>query len=87
MTTASAATRSVSACWSSAAGLPRLSLHGLRHSYASNTLRAGVPVEVVSGRIGHAQISTTLDIYVTTHDADAAERVAAVILGADVINR
>jgi hypothetical protein len=43
-----------------------------------------------SGRIGHAQVSTTLDIYVTTHeaqDADAAERVAAVILGADVINR
>ena len=73
-----------------AAGLPRLSLHGLRHSYASNALRAGVPVEVVSGRIGHAQVSTTLDIYVTTHeaqDADAAERVAAVILGADVINR
>jgi len=72
------------------AGLPSLSLHGLRHSYASNALRAGVPVEVVSGRIGHAQISTTLDLYVTTHeaqDADAAERVAAVILGADVINR
>jgi hypothetical protein len=49
-----------------------------------------VPVEVVSGRIGHAQVSTTLDIYVTTHeaqDADATERVAAVILGADVINR
>jgi integrase len=73
-----------------AVGLPSLSLHGLRHSYASNALRAGVPVEVVSGRIGHAQVSTTLDIYVTTHeaqDADAAERVAAVILGADVINR
>lgn len=67
-----------------AAGLPRLSLHGLRHSYASNALRAGVPVEVVSGRIGHAQVSTTLDIYVSTHqaqDAEAAERVAAVILG------
>jgi integrase len=66
------------------AGLPRLSLHGLRHSYASNALRAGVPVEVVAGRIGHAQVSTTLDIYVSTHqaqDAEAAERVAAVILG------
>jgi integrase len=73
-----------------AAGLPQLSLYGLRHSYASNALRAGVPVEVVSGRIGHAQVLTTLDIYVTTHeaqDADAAKRVAAVILGADVINR
>jgi integrase len=67
-----------------AAGLPRLSLHGLRHSYASNALRAGVPVEVVAARIGHAQVSTTLDIYVTTHEAqdvDAAERVAKVILG------
>jgi integrase len=70
--------------------LPSLSLHGLRHSYASNALRAGVPVKVVSGRIEHAQVSTTMDIYVTTHeaqDADAAERVAAVTLGADVINR
>lgn len=49
-----------------------------------------MPVKVVSGRIEHAQVSTTMDIYVTTHeaqDADAAERVAAVILGADVINR
>jgi len=43
-----------------------------------------VPVEVVSGRIGHAQVSTTLDIYVTIHeaqDADAAERVAGVSEG------
>jgi integrase len=67
-----------------AAGLPRLSLHGLRHSYASNALRAGVPVEVVAARIGHAQVSTTLDIYVSTHEAqdvDAAERVAQFILG------
>ena len=30
------------------AGMPRIGVHGLRHSYATAALRAGVPVHVVS---------------------------------------
>ena len=35
-------------------GLPRIRLHDLRHTHASILLRAGVPVKVVSERLGHA---------------------------------
>lgn len=34
-----------------------------RHTHASMLLRAGVPIQDVSKRLGHAKISTTLDIY------------------------
>lgn len=46
-----------------AAGLPGLPFHGLRHSAATIQIAAGVPVEVVSKRLGHRRISTTLDTY------------------------
>ncbi len=46
-----------------AAGLPKLSLHGLRHTHATLALRAGVHPKVVSERLGHASVSFTLDVY------------------------
>ena len=66
------------------APVPRLTLHGLRHTHASLLLQAGVPVKVVSERLGHATISLTLDIYahvLPTMDADAADRFSAVVFG------
>lgn len=44
-------------------GLPRIRLHDVRHTHASLLLKAGVPVEVVSERLGHATASFTLDVY------------------------
>lgn len=38
-------------------------MHQLRHSYASHALMSGVPVEVVSRRCGHSNISVTLNVY------------------------
>jgi integrase len=35
-----------------AAGLPRIRLHDVRHSYASAALAAGIPAKVVSERLG-----------------------------------
>jgi integrase len=46
-----------------AAGLPRLTLHGLRHSYATVALEAGVDVLYVSELLGHASVSITMDVY------------------------
>ena len=46
-----------------AAGLPRCRLHSLRHAHATALLEAGVPIEVVSKRLRHADISTTLSLY------------------------
>jgi integrase len=66
------------------AGLPSLSVHGLRHSYATAALGAGVAAKVVSSRLGHSSISLTLDLYshvLPETDQDAADRVAALILG------
>jgi integrase len=39
------------------------SLHLLRHSMASQMLDAGVPLPVVSARLGHSSIRTTAEIY------------------------
>jgi integrase len=35
------------------AGLPRITAHGLRHSFATAALKARVPVEVVAARLGN----------------------------------
>ncbi|MCZ7529739.1 MAG: site-specific integrase [Acidimicrobiia bacterium] len=67
-----------------AAGLPTIRLHDLRHSFATAALEAGVPLKVVSDRLGHSSISVTGDIYShvsTGLGEDAAARVATAILG------
>jgi integrase len=46
-----------------AAGLPRRRLHDLRHGSASLQLAAGVPLEIVSKRLGHSAIAITADTY------------------------
>ena len=45
------------------AGLRSIRLHDLRHSYATAALASGVPVKVVSQRLGHADIGVTLKVY------------------------
>jgi integrase len=44
-------------------GLPRLPLHGLRHTMASLMLAAGEHPKVVSERLGHSNPSFTLTVY------------------------
>lgn len=43
--------------------VPAISLHDLRHTHASLLLRAGVPVKVVSERLGHANVAFTMNVY------------------------
>lgn len=43
--------------------LPLIHFHGLRHTSASLLISQGVDIRTVAGRLGHAQTSTTLDIY------------------------
>lgn len=40
--------------------LPRFTCHQLRHSCATNLLRAGVPIAIVSRYLNHSDISTTM---------------------------
>jgi len=43
--------------------VPRISLHDLRHTHATLLLRAGVPVKVVSERLGHANVAFAMSVY------------------------
>jgi integrase len=66
-----------------AAGLPRIPLHGLRHTWATVALSAGVHPKVVSERLGHSTISLTLDVYsdvLPGLQEEAAAKVASLVL-------
>lgn len=53
-------------------GLDGVSLHSLRHTNATESLRNGVPLADVSRRLGHADQNITLSIY--SHAIPAADR-------------
>lgn len=58
-------------------GLPKITFHGLRHTSASLLICDGVPLKVVSERLGHTTIRTTSDIYghlLKRADTEAAQR-------------
>ena len=66
-----------------AAGLPRIRLHDVRHSYATAALKAGISAKVISERLGHASVAFTLQTYshvIPGMDKDAAATVADLIL-------
>ena len=46
-----------------AGGLPRLTLHDARHTYASLMIAAGVNAKALSTFMGHANIAITMDLY------------------------
>jgi len=60
-----------------AAGVPKIRLHDLRHTHASLMLKAGVPVHVVSRRLGHASAALTLSVHSHVLAAQQAEAAAA----------
>jgi len=46
-----------------ASGLPKIRFHDLRHTSATLQLNHGIPVLIVSKRLGHSKPSTTMDVY------------------------
>ena len=65
--------------------LPRICLHDLRHTHASIALAAGVPIKVVSERLGHASPEFTMRIYqhvLPGQGQEAATAVASAIQNA-----
>lgn len=55
-----------------AAGLPRIRLHDVRHSFATGALAAGVPLWAVADILGHASTAITDEVY--RHEIPAALR-------------
>ncbi len=65
------------------AGLPAIRFHDLRHTSATLLLAQGVHPKVVQERLGHSQISITLDIYshvLPSMQTDAASRLDAMLV-------
>jgi site-specific recombinase XerD len=60
------------------ANLPSVSLHSLRHTSATLLIGQGIDVRTVSGRLGHSQTSTTMNIY--AHQLQSADAAASAAL-------
>ncbi len=55
--------------------LPKIPLHGLRHTSATLLIAKGTDIKTVSERLGHSSTSTTLNIY--AHALEELDRTAA----------
>ena len=55
--------------------LPHIRLHDLRHASATLMIEHGVDIKTVQARLGHSDISTTLNIY--SHSTEKMNRTAA----------
>jgi integrase len=65
------------------AGLPDIRFHDLRHTSATLLLAQGVHPKVVQERLGHSQISVTLDTYshvLPSMQVDAANRLDSMLV-------
>ena len=69
--------------------LPRIRFHDLRHTAATLLLLEGVHPKVVQERLGHSQISITLDTYshvLPSMGRDAAKKLDALLGEANTVN-
>jgi integrase len=67
-----------------AAGLPKINLHDVRHSYATAGRAAKIDWKALSHRIGHADVAFTMKQYVQSDlevDRQVATTLAELILG------
>jgi integrase len=56
--------------------LPKVSLHALRHTHASQLIASGMDVLTISRRLGHGAPSLKLDVY--SHPFKPTDRGAAI---------
>jgi integrase len=62
--------------------LPDIRFHDLRHTHATLLLAAGVHPKVIQERLGHSQISLTLDTYshvIPSLQTEAAEQFESIL--------
>lgn len=62
------------------AGLPMPRLHDTRHTSVTLGMSAGVPIHVLSGRVGHSNVTTTLNVY--SAFLPRADKLAGDVIGA-----
>ena len=64
--------------FSKAHGVENVSFHGLRHTAATFMIKNNVPISTVSGVLGHANITTTLNTY--THVIEDTKKTAIEVM-------
>jgi integrase len=72
------------------AGLRRVNMHSLRHSFASALIMNGAPVTEVQAKLGHSSPKVTLDVYAHWFDdveTDSVDRLAKAIMAPPVRKR
>jgi integrase len=65
-------------------GIPDIRLHDSRHTHATLLLKAGVNVKVIQERLGHANFSTTMNLYAHVSPGmqkEAASRFDDIVMG------
>lgn len=50
--------------------LPHITVHGLRHMFATILAERNVPIAKISGLLGHSSVHTTFEFYLEVMDAD-----------------
>lgn len=68
-----------------AIGLPDRRFHDLRHTYATESIRLGTSIKVISESLGHYSVAFTMDVY--GHVTDQMQRDAADRLQASISER
>jgi len=66
------------------AGVKRIRIHDVRHSFATLAGQLGIPIKVISESLGHADVSTTLRTYThvqPTQRVELADKVGAALFG------
>ena len=59
-------------------GLPHITMHGLRHSFASVANSVGVPMYDISRTLGHSSLTVTSSIYTHLFDETETEAISTV---------
>ena len=63
--------------------LDHIRFHDLRHSHVTLLINSKVPIKVISERVGHSNVNTTLNIYAHTlkeMDSEASDKISEVLL-------
>ena len=60
------------------ANLPHRGIHHLRHTHASNLIKANAPIKEVQLKLGHSSISITMDLYVHIYEEDKDANMEAI---------